>query len=1014
MKKACLALFDPGMESKLAHDLLGLGYEVTFFRADQITPFVLPHIITQGQLILVSYHPLLPEKIKHELGQLFNNPTNPLIIVSTAGSPAGIDFLESAPFHIIPTDYTLRELELCVTAVSRIAQSARSSQEMFKTMIEHSVDGVVLLNRMGQILYLNPAILKIFDETNDDDLHLFNVQDFVTPEYKETVRSNIEKVFATGNGDLLELRAKTLSGKILWVEMHGTLIPYNGEMVELISLKDITHRKQAQELHLQSEEKYRKLIESSHEAVVFLQNGNIVFSNRKAYTLLGYPMEEMIGKPLGKFIHPSELARVTSIHTRRSSGEAAPTFYETKIINFKGRTIEVDFNIAITSYLGQPTTVVFIRDLTQRKYAQRSVQYSQESYRGLFHNTSDAILIQDPFGVILDANRAAIRTFGFNREDLLGATIEIVSAPHRNCAERVQVAIQEAFDGKPQLFEWWGQRSNSEVFPLEILMNRGKLFGLDVIFVVARDITDRKRIEEEIRMLAHATRSVNDSIVIFDTDEKIVFVNPAFCQMYGYNQSEIIGKPISTIRSADKSNELGIQTYTQSLRNGWRGELMDMRKDGTVFPVHLSSSVVKNEEGTPTHFIGIITDITERRKQETELVEAKNRAEESDKLKSAFLSNMSHEIRSPMHAILGFLRLLSEENLSEVGKQYVEHINSSSHQLLCLIDDIIDVSKIQANQLRLKSKVFDLNSMLNGLYAQYSTQINLLNGENLSILPPILSKPTPYIVLTDELRLRQVLTNLIGNAVKFTPRGTIEFGYEFTRTQDSEQILFFVKDTGIGVDSEKQKYIFDRFRQADDSYTRMFGGAGLGLSISKGIVELLGGKIWVESTEGVGTQFYFTIYLEPSLPPRLKFSNDAETSTNTLCTAHWNSYTLMVVEDIPEARYLLNKLLARTGAQIHFASNGQEARSLFRELNRIDLVLLDIRLPDTDGYILAREFKAQNANVPIIAQTAFAMNEDRERCLVSGCDDFITKPIDPETLIRKANVLMAKQNSNGS
>jgi CheY-like chemotaxis protein len=373
---------------------------------------------------------------------------------------------------------------------------------------------------------------------------------------------------------------------------------------------------------------------------------------------------------------------------------------------------------------------------------------------------------------------------------------------------------------------------------------------------------------------------------------------------------------------------------------------------------------------------------------------------------------MSHEIRSPMNAILGFIRIIKdEEKLSENGKQYIELISNSGAQLVSVIEDILDTSKIQANQLRLSIREFEVNDLLNDLFSIHSAQVRDKYKLNTIMLPPVLSHPSPFMLYSDDLRIKQILNNLLSNAIKFTPKGIIEFGYSLIVDDINPLVQFYVKDTGIGLAKEALALIFERFRQADDSYTRMYGGSGLGLAISKGLTELLGGKIWVESEEGKGSTFYFTI---PIKTANVDGNQIAKSEPNVnqikyLNGLNWSGKTIFIVEDLHDIRFFLQKVLAKTGAKTVFATSLREAREQFSKTSNIDLILLDIRLPDGDGYDLAVEFKAKKPNIPIIAQTAYAMQGEKEKSVRFGCDDFITKPLNQDLLFMKIDMLLKRK-----
>jgi len=404
---------------------------------------------------------------------------------------------------------------------------------------------------------------------------------------------------------------------------------------------------------------------------------------------------------------------------------------------------------------------------------------------------------------------------------------------------------------------------------------------------------------------------------------------------------------------------------------------------------------LRSSTGKDFGILGIGHDITERKLYEINLKEAKNKAEESEMLKSAFLANMSHEIRTPLNGIIGFSKYLKDYTVSEAEYRHVLDIicNSADH-LLNIINDIIDISKLDVGQIAIHPTRINLNKLLNEVYSFFYTKSSQNEEKNLSVRLSMSLPDQDAFIIADEVRLRQVLNNLVGNAIKFTHQGYVEFGYSVQN--ESSMLRFFVRDTGIGLSKDKHKVIFERFRQADDSTTREFGGTGLGLAISKSIVELMHGDIWVESELGKGSTFYFTV-------PMVKSSAQQADVPLSMAQAQQNvdvsGKHVLIVEDEPNSMLFLQSVLNRSGLHIGTAVNGKEAIEKALAQPKPDLVLLDLQLPLVSGYDVIKAIKEVDSTLPIIVQTAHAMLDERERCMALGCNAFIAKPINPEQLI---------------
>lgn len=388
------------------------------------------------------------------------------------------------------------------------------------------------------------------------------------------------------------------------------------------------------------------------------------------------------------------------------------------------------------------------------------------------------------------------------------------------------------------------------------------------------------------------------------------------------------------------------------------------------------------------------TPAIRQRGREMRLMDKLNEAQLAKELNSTFLANLSHEIRAPMNAILGFSRLLKLPNVSK-GKrqQYVDIINTKGSTLLKLINDIVDVTKVESKQLMLVNKPFNINSMLSNIHEFYQVDKVFQQKESIEVVLDLPEFSDSLMLNSDEGRIEQVLSSLMSNALKFTEKGEIRFGY----TVEAECLEFFVSDTGIGIDPSNQQIIFDRYRQLNGNSERFQTGIGLGLAVSKGVVELMGGTIWVESEPGVGTTFRFTVPYSKIL---VHEESHSQPSNEMEYEYHdWKNKILLVAED-EESNYLyISELLEPTGIKILWAKDGAQAVELVNSIKNFDAVLMDIKMPVKDGYAATLEIRHINPNIPIIAQTAYAFTEDREKAEAAGCDEYITKPINSKNLL---------------
>jgi len=395
------------------------------------------------------------------------------------------------------------------------------------------------------------------------------------------------------------------------------------------------------------------------------------------------------------------------------------------------------------------------------------------------------------------------------------------------------------------------------------------------------------------------------------------------------------------------------------------------------------------------HNSKLIEEISKREVMEKALLLAKEKAEESNRLKTAFLNNMSHEIRTPLNGITGFLSLLQDPDIdAEDKQQYIDIINKSSDRLISTVTDIMEISKIESGLIEVSIQEVSVNKLLQETYNFFSLEANS-KGLALKQLPS-LSDEDSYI-LADNYMLNRILTNLIKNAIKFTKKGSISFGYHIITNSESDVLMqFFVEDTGIGIPRNRQQAVFNRFEQADIEDTRVFEGSGLGLAIAKSYVEALGGEIWLKSEEGIGAEFMFTIPYKTSIKENKNPQKDLPKRQGDL-----NKLTILIAEDEEINNQLFELIFRNTFKHIIYVGTGQQAIEACQNNPAINLILMDIKMPDMNGYTATKEIRKFNQDVIIIAQTAFGLEGDREKAIAAGCNDYISKPIDKKLLFEK-------------
>jgi len=477
-------------------------------------------------------------------------------------------------------------------------------------------------------------------------------------------------------------------------------------------------------------------------------------------------------------------------------------------------------------------------------------------------------------------------------------------------------------------------------------------------------------------------------IILIDPHGTIIEVNSSFCTNLGYFREEVIGKNIRLFAAPDKDGEIENSISQILSGNTMIHEVSNTRKDGSLCVVALYETMIILPDGKPG-ILSVSNDVTDRKRIQGELIEAKEKAEESDRLKSTFLANMSHELRTPLNAIIGFSGLILESGHDRNTITYSQIISKSGFHLLSLVEDLFDTTIIETGQIKINYENADIISLLKEVKDIIQGERLIEDKTSVELVLNTKEVRDPLYLVTDSRKLKQVLINLLRNALKFTEKGYIEFGITEIKDAENKYFQFYVKDTGIGIDKKNHEAIFNIFRQIDDTHTRKFGGMGLGLSLAKKTIEVLGGKIWVESEPNKGSTFFFTL---PVQSDKIKKDNKSEDKAITM-GKNYSGKTILIAEDEQSNFDFLKILLTRMNIKVLWAKDGLEAVHLCETDPSINLVLMDIKMPRLNGYDATKLIKIKRPDLPVIAQTAYAMISDQQEAEKSGCDAYLSKPI---------------------
>jgi PAS domain S-box-containing protein len=827
------------------------------------------------------------------------------------------------------------------------------------------------------------------------------------PDERAAIEEKIKNVLlGTAIDYQYEARARHSDGSYRWHNVIGNAIEWDkdGKPSRLIGVRiDITDRKQAEKALRDSEEKYRSIYENIQDVYYeTLSDGKIIEISPSIEVISKglYKQQDLIGKSMYDF-YPDIAIREKLIATMQKSGRVSD--YELQLINRDGSLIQcsVSAKLSFNSEGGIEKIIGSLHDITERKKADDIILKERTLLRTLIDNLPNGVFVKDKEYRKIIVNPIHIKDvdghlkyLGMNTEiDILGKTdFEVFP---KEIAEKFFIDDMKVICDGAVILNNIGTGYYEDGRQLWLLVSKiplrdkkGEIIGM---VGVTLDITERKQAEEALKTSEEKFRTIfdnaNDGMFLLSPDTiNFIMCNLSCSKMLGYSSDEFLDLDISLILPSDELPVIHGQIQ-KLLRDelGARIDIKFRRKDGTVFTADLSSTIVTIENKKLV--LIVFRDITERLLKESELSLAKEKAEESDKLKTSFLHNISHEIRTPLNGIIGFSDMIANPNISsEKRMQFSQIIRSSSDQLISIVDDIISIATIETGNEKPHEKESDINKLLQFLKSQ---NLHKIESKNLSFIVSSSLTDDEAFVMVDQAKLLQILNQLISNSAKFTLEGFIKINC----TLDGNFIKFIVEDTGIGIPPEMQERIFDRFFQIDYGDTRTYGGTGLGLTIVKSYVNFLSGEIHLDSKPGKGSMFIISIPYKPV--KQIKHLNKPVNEN----LENIGPATILIADDELANFELLREFLSDLNLTIIHVENGLQAVEACKNNPSISLVLMDVKMPKMDGYEAARQIKEFRPRLPIIVQTAYIFQNEREESMSTYIDGFIEKPINQAILL---------------
>ena len=899
--------------------------------------------------------------------------------------------------------------------IRKKAQDAlQRSNARYVDLFQNMNDVLLLLDADGIIIDANQAAAELTG-LDPGSLAKKDVRSIIHPDDLERAVTHFQLLPKQGAISGLELRILSSQGDIKYVQVNSSAIYEEGAFVGSRDIvRDVTRQKKAEKSLLDSEYRLRQIIDTSLDAVITIDgDGKITEWSKQAEQIFGYQRHEVLRKLLGDLIVPNvhRQAHHSGIERFHQTGEGPVLNKRIEISALRSTGEEFPIELAVTpiQYESNFFFSAFVRDISHRKAAEKALRNSQTRLIALIKNLQTGILLETESREIVLVNQTFCDIFGIPvaPESLIGQDCSNAAEESKHLFVNPDQFIGEvaALLGARQL------KAGDELETVD-----GRILVRDFIPIESgenylghlwqyRDVTERRQAQRAIQKSEEKYRNIMENMQLgmleLDQEERIVKVYDRFSEMTGYREEELLGKVAAEVLLPPDSRS--VISEDRDLRKSGQPavyEIQIRRKDGSLFWALISGSPIYNDQGKLQGSLALHYDITDRKLLEQDLFQAKQVAEQARRAEQQFLANMSHEIRTPMNAVIGMTYLLYETSINERQKEYLDALRFSADSLLGIINNILDISKIEAGELELEEKTFNLLQMMNALYRTFQFKLREKPVSMVLNYDPAIK----HLIIGDATRLNQILINLLGNAGKFTNKGTIGLDVRLLReTPDSYLLEFKVHDTGIGIPTDKLELIFENFKQADLEVVRKFGGTGLGLTIVKQLVEMQQGRIEVQSEPGQGSVFTFVMPFGNSGIPATEKDRMKENTDTDLATL-LQQVRLLVVEDNAMNQKLISRILETWGCTYQLAGDGYKGLELASQ-HTFDVILMDIHMPGIDGCEVTRRIRndAQNPNqkVPIIALTAAALLDEKNRALESGMNDFLTKPFSPRSLQKK-------------